>query len=179
MKDRVKQIQDHYKLSQKQFAAELGVAEATISSVYRGRTAPTNNLIQAVHTAYPAVNVNWLMFGEGDMLLPLTPATAVGGPIPTPSSDDSSSYVGSVVGQNVGFGSDEMPSLFDLPVAQSTPPKAQNTGDFSALPTGLQITELLSKLKNANEIDKPVRKIKEIRVFFDDGTFEAFVHSSK
>lgn len=179
MKDRVKQIQDHYKLSQKQFAAELGVAEATISSVYRGRTAPTNNLIQAVHTAYPAVNVNWLMFGEGDMLLPLTPETAVGGPIGSPLSDDSVSGGGVSVGQNVGFQGGEMPSLFDIPAAQNPPAKAQNASDFSVLPTGLQITELLSKLKNTNEVDKPVRKIKEIRVFFDDGTFEAFVHSNK
>lgn len=175
MKDRVKQIQDHYKLSQKQFAAELGVAEATISSVYRGRTAPTNNLIQAVHTAYPAVNVNWLMFGEGNMLLPLTPETAVG----IPPSDDTVSGMGAGIGQNVGFQSGEMPSLFDAPAAQNPPANAQNTGDFSALPTGLQIAELLSKLKNTNEVDKPVRKIKEIRVFFDDGTFEAFIHSSK
>lgn len=178
MKDRVKQIQDHYKLSQKQFAAELGVAEATISSVYRGRTAPTNNLIQAVHTAYPAVNVNWLMFGEGDMLLPLTSETAVGGPVGIPSAGETSSGLASV-GQNVGFMDDGMPSLFDVPTSQNTSQRVQNTGDFSALPTGLQITELLSKIRNANEVDKPVRKIKEIRVFFDDGTFEAFIHSSK
>lgn len=179
MKDRVKLIQDHYKLSQKLFAAELGVAEATISSVYRGRTAPTNNLIQAVHTAYPAVNVNWLMFGEGDMLLPLTPETAVGGTISKPSADDAESGASLLHGQNIGFQGGEMPSLFDAPAPQNILTRGQNTGDFSALPSGLQITELLSKIRNANEVDRPVRKIKEIRVFFDDGTFEAFTHSSK
>ncbi len=30
-----------------------------------------------------------------------------------------------------------------------------------------------------NIIDKPVREIKEIRVFFSDGTYEAFVPSGK
>ena len=33
--------------------------------------------------------------------------------------------------------------------------------------------------KNMNIIDKPVREIKEIRVFFSDGTYEAFVPSGK
>ena len=33
--------------------------------------------------------------------------------------------------------------------------------------------------KNTNIIDKPVREIKEIRVFFSDGTYEAFVPSGK
>lgn len=32
---------------------------------------------------------------------------------------------------------------------------------------------------NTNIIDKPVREIKEIRVFFSDGTYEAFVPSGK
>ena len=36
-----------------------------------------------------------------------------------------------------------------------------------------------SNMQAVKIIDKPSRKIKEIRVFFDDGTYESFVPSSK
>lgn len=178
MKDRVKQVQDHYHLSQKQFAGELSVAEATISSIYRGRTSPTNNLIQAIHTAYPAVNVNWLMFGEGEMLLPLTPETAVGDASGA-GSLSAADQTTSGIGQNVGFSAAETTELFDDPTSNITRSGAQKTGAFSDLPTELRLAEAFSQLKKANEIDKPTRKIKEIRVFFDDGTYEAFTPSNK
>lgn len=178
MKDRVKQVQDHYRLSQKQFANELSVAEATISSIYRGRTSPTNNLIQAMHTAYPAINVNWLMFGEGEMLLPLTPETAVG-EVPSSAVLEAPSAAGDGIGQNVGFSTAETPCLFDAPTTNNTRAGALKTSNFSDLPTELRLAEALSQLKKTNEVDKPARKIKEIRVFFDDGTYEAFVPSTK
>lgn len=178
MKDRVKQVQDHYRLSQKQFAAELSVAEATISSIYRGRTSPTNNLIQAIHTVYPAVNINWLMFGEGEMLLPLTAETAVG-EVPQPDAPATVRSAGAAVGQNVGFSTAELPGLFDAPAPNSSRQNVQKSNNYSDLPTELRLAEAFSQLKKANELDKPARKIKEIRVFFDDGTYEAFCPSTK
>lgn len=178
MKDRVKQVQDHYRLSQKQYATELGVAEATISSVYRGRTAPTNNLIQAIHNAYPAVNINWLMFGEGDMLLPLSAAVTSGA-----ASDRLGVEGGNVlldaVGQKGGFSDSESPTFFDAPATPNAPQNVQKSAAFSVRTVELQLAEALSLLKKSNEVDKPVRKIKEIRVFFDDGTFETFAPSNK
>lgn len=178
MKDRVKQVQDHYHLSQKQFASELSVAEATISSIYRGRTSPTNNLIQAIHTAYPAVNVNWLMFGEGEMLLPLTPETAVGG-APGVGTVGATDKAPDAVGQNVGFSETESPEILDASTSNIIRAGVQKPGGFSDLPTELRLAEAFSQLKKANEIDKPVRKIKEIRVFFDDGTYETFSPSTR
>lgn len=182
MKDRIKEVQEHYNLKQKQFAQEIGVAEATLSSVKTGRTAPSNNLIQAIHNAYPAININWLMFGEGEMLLPLTPETAVG-TIPSSEAFDRAADVASVaqpgVGRNVGFLPPEGPTLFDAPTVENGPKMGQKPANYSALPAELQIAEALSQLKKANEVDRKVRKIKEIRVFFDDGTFEAFVPSNK
>lgn len=179
MKDRVKQVQEHYKLSQKQFAAELGVAEATISSIYRGRTAPTNNLIQAIHLVYPAINVNWLMFGEGEMLVPLTGHSAGVAPASPELASLMPGMMQDNVGQNVGYGSTDGPTLFDAPPVTAAPQKAPKNANYSALPSEVQIAEALALMKKANEVDKPVRKIKEIRVFFDDGTFEAFTPSSK
>lgn len=186
MKDRVKQVQDHFNLKQKEFAAELCVAEATISSIYRGRTAPTNNLIQAIHQAYPAININWLMFGEGEMLLPLSAGPSASGATGSGSGaavlnlgSTNQGVQTSVVGQNGGFFSSDGPSLFDAPPAANPTPSQPVAANYPSVPSDAQLIEAFSRYNKSKELDKPVRKIKEIRVFFDDGTFEAFTPSSK
>ena len=73
MKDRIFQLMKTLGLTQKEFAAKLCVAEGTLSSIFNGRTKPTNNLVQAVHTFFPEVSINWLMFGEGDMYASASP----------------------------------------------------------------------------------------------------------
>lgn len=176
MRDRVRQVMEHFKLTQKQFANELCVAEATISSIYKGRTAPTNNLIQSIHQAYPGINISWLMFGEGEMLLPLSGFDGK----PATSADTSSNLsLLHEIGQNVGFDMSSEPTFFDQESLHKVPQQASVAVQNPVQPTELKILEALTELKNANQVDKPVRKIKEIRVFYDDGTFEAFVPSSR
>ena len=129
MKDRIFQLMKTLGLTQKEFAAKLCVAEGTLSSIFNGRTKPTNNLVQAVHTFFPEVSINWLMFGEGDMY-----ASA------SPEGTEAPAQAG------------EQPSL-------SFPEQAP------------LLSELRDTVKNLN---KPKRRIVEIRVFFDDDTFEIF-----
>ena len=69
---RIKKVMDHYGLQQQAFAKKLGVSPATISSIYTGRTKPSNNLVQAIHREFPEINTNWLLFEEGEMRLPST-----------------------------------------------------------------------------------------------------------
>lgn len=183
MKDRVRMVMDHFKLTQKQFANELCVAEATISNIYKGRTMPTNNLIQAVHQAYPGVNINWLMFGEGEMLLPLSGSDSSS---TSPGSSVSGEVLNGAYGANTGFGTTEEPSLFSAPSSVTGAPTsvtgaaaAASTTSYRSPQVEMQLMEALSQLKNAKAEEKPAKKIKEIRVYFDDGTFESFAPSSK
>ena len=69
MKDRIYQLMKYQGMSQKEFAATLCVAEGTLSGIFTGRTRPTNNIVNAIHECFPHISINWLMFGEGDMLL--------------------------------------------------------------------------------------------------------------
>lgn len=77
MKDRIRQIMDDAKMSQQDFAAKLGISAASLSSIFTGRTRPTNNHVQAIHKAFPEININWLLFGEGDSHLSVVPAQVV------------------------------------------------------------------------------------------------------
>lgn len=137
MKDRIYQLMKTLGLTQKEFAAKLCVAEGTLSSIFNGRTKPTNNLVNAVHTFFPEVSINWLMFGEGDMY--------AAAPLDLPSAESH----------------DDAQPVLDFPEQ----PKEQ----VMAVPPILE--EIRDSVKNLN---KPPRKPIEIRVFFDDGTFEIF-----
>ena len=67
MKDRIRLIQNKTQMSQQDFAKAIGVAPGTLSSVYSGRTEPSTNFIKGIHAAFPDINTDWLVFGEGEM----------------------------------------------------------------------------------------------------------------
>ena len=136
MKDRIYQLMKYQGMSQKEFAATLCIAEGTLSGIFTGRTRPTNNIVNAIHECFPHISINWLMFGEGDMLL----------------EGASSQDAGTTSEQTDLFAGAASPSL----EVNSSPSPAP------------QIQEVVKY------IDKPQRKITEIRVFYDDGTFETF-----
>ena len=170
MKDRIRQLMLDKAMSQKSFAAELCIAEATLSGIFNGRTRPTNQTVSAIHECFPEVNVMWLMFGEGDMYTSQAPSAdtpdapqegdAIDEEAPELFSSMNASQAGfdaSALHQDrAGFGEHAMtgshPSAHISP-AQVMQPQVQYIEKY---------------------IDKPQRKITEIRIFFDDGTYETF-----
>lgn len=183
---RIKQVMDHYGLQQQAFAMKLGVSPATISSIYNGRTKPTNNHVQAIHREFPEINTNWLLFGEGDMILH--------------SVDQSTMASSGSIEQNVVSADKETSSTFptsgseipmffseDMVQAASPVPNVQpvHAAPQRAMPAqGAPQRPAMGRASaayhtNANQFDKEPRRVKEIRVFYDDGTFEVFAPASK
>lgn len=134
MKTRIQQLMKQQGMSQKEFATELCIAEGTLSSIYTGRTKPSNNIVYSIHERFPEVSIPWLMFGEGDMYASAEASTPSVGASAAPASISSDLFQGFV------------PQL-------STTPQQPEV---------------------ARPVEKPQRRITEIRVFFDDGTFQTF-----
>ena len=173
MKDRVRQVMTWAKLSQQDFATYLEISPASLSSIFNGRTNPTNNHVQAIHRAFPEINVNWLMFGEGEMLLNGKTSENVSG---TDSLSNSGSSGASVPELDMGVASSIFPeSAFIQP---STSEKVSASSGINIQDSLRQAALLSAVNKNAKNFDISERKIKEIRVFFDDGTYESFIPSS-
>lgn len=152
MKDRIRQIQEKEQMTQRDFAAALGISPSSLSSIYNGHTSPTSNHVQAIHRRFPEINTDWVMFGEGEMFRSQhddqdVPQSGTGtqgeGDRPTASSE----------GQVTG--TPDTNSL-QLPAVEG------------AAPAQVIIRETVKY------IDKPQRRITEIRVFYDDGTFDTF-----
>ncbi len=140
-------------MTQKVFAKFIGISESTLSSVFNGKTNPTVQMIDAIHQHLPKVSTNWLMWGEGNMYsdqstaAPSQSAPATKGSDNTPEGNETS----------------PAPSLFD----------ALREGQQDGVArTPKNIEQTIVKY-----IDKPQRKITEIRIFFDDQTWETFLPS--
>ena len=175
MQNRIRQIMDHFGYSQQNFATKLDVAPATISSIFTGRTNPTNKLVQAIHKAFPTVDTNWLMFGEGEMML-----TQEGAEMTLGGTDGETG--GSVPASDATlFGEDVHESVLGNPnpnIGYSAASLGGNAHGVRRDGAGIA-QQYGGMLEVANLMDKKMRKIKEIRVFYDDGTFEVFSPSSK
>lgn len=170
MKDRIRKVMEWANLSQQDFAARLEVSPASLSSIFTGRTNPTSNHVNAIHRVFPEININWLMFGEGDMLIAGTgeQAGVAAGATSVPISEEgTAAAAANAAVSGFLFPVSDLDGSAERPVAtaQSNPRAA---GHYSSRQQPSRERE------NVKYIERPVRKIKEIRVFFDDGTYESF-----
>lgn len=146
MRDRIINLMKQLGMSQKNFAAEICISEGALSSIYSGRTKPTLNTITNIHERFPEVNLSWLVDGKGDMFV------SAGSP----------------------SGSADMGNLFsasNMSAPQADQPMASVTPQF-AMPMGAP--QAVYAPVDSKNFDKSARRIAEIRVFYDDGTFETF-----
>lgn len=150
MKDRIKMIMESQHMTQQTFAQFIQMSPASLSSIFNGRTRPTINIVEAIKNKIPNISTDWLMFGIGDMYLDgLSAKTAPS----TPVSDTSES------------------PMLDFEGDSTTPSGSSETGFSHGVPsTPLKKVETVVKY-----VDKPQRKVTEIRIFYDDQTWETFV----
>lgn len=146
MKDRIKQIMEAQRLTQQEFANTLELSPATLSSIFNGRTNPTLNIVDAIKKKFPAISTDWLMFGSGSMYGDHSGDIAQG--------HDSAPDGGEQV---IDFG--------DAPQTAPTPSPVNRAPQQGQQPTAVV-------MKN---IYKVQRNITEIRIFYDDQTWETFV----
>ncbi len=177
MEERIRQVMEYMQMKQKDFAAKIGISEASLSGVFNGRTRANNRHVEGIHKAFPQINLNWLMFGTGEMLsthqIEQSPTLAES----TEKNEDSTLTTNTATNLNDIMESSQ--SLFSSSasiVPQATTNHIPSNGLSNEL---MQELIYLRELKNKNLLDKKVRKVLEIRVFFDDGTYESFSPSSK
>ena len=150
MKDRIKKVMESQHMSQQTFALSIGMSPASLSSIFNGRTKPTLNIVEAIKDKIPKISTDWLIFGKGEMYLEETGATNnTSSPEPLLN---------------------KQPQLnFDAPA--STP------SFFNEQPPAMPKVELTPQKTERVEvkvIEKPQRKVTEIRIFYDDRTWESF-----
>ena len=150
IKDRIRMIMEREKVPPRVFAETIGVQQSTLSHILNDRNKPSLEVVMKVHQTYSYVNLEWLLYGKGEML----------------ASAESASLVSS--------NGDYQPSLFDE--------NSLFTPERPASPEYRKENEVKTPLYSPKEIvreeikyvEVPAKKITEIRIFFDDNTYETF-----
>lgn len=152
MKDRIKKLMESLHMTQQVFAEHINISPASLSSIFTGRTRPTLATVEAIKNSIPNISTDWLMFGSGSM------------------------YVGDDDGQadteTPSARSEQYPTSEQDPTAPATETSPYPTDMIFRTQETVAPSAPVEKVKY---IDKPQRKITEIRIFYDDQTWETFV----
>lgn len=66
---RIADIINYYGIEQKELAKKIDVTAATISKIVKGLSIPGGRILVQVLEQYPDISAEWLMRGQGDMLI--------------------------------------------------------------------------------------------------------------
>ena len=132
-----------------QFAEKIGLSPSSLSHILNGRNNPSLDVVMKIHKACNYVNLPWLIYGEGDMEWKAEVSKSEETGISGMALFDESTFFTSE-------GTEERENRKEM--APKTPVYA---------PKEIVREEI-------KYIEKPARKITEIRIFFDNGTYETF-----
>lgn len=158
MNRRLQQLLIAENITQAQLATRLNVAPASISHILSGRNKPGYDFIVNTMKAFPNLNIEWLISGQGKMY--------------KDSSDPSQLHGYSL------FSDDE--AVREQPVKQEPDVKTSDAPQFQNSRTDAQPD---GNTGFPNREDSPAipiksperqRKAAKIVVFYDDGTFQEF-----
>ena len=155
-------------MTQQVFAQFIEMSPASLSSIFNGRTKPTLNVVEAIKKKLPDISIDWLMFGSGSMYNDSYASVAPVSSSPTPSAPSSKG-----VESMLDFSDSPQPSP-DL-----LPGMSENRGYSPKVFNSVENTRSNSHYDAIKIIDKQPRRVTEIRVFYDDQTWDSFVPAKK
>ena len=189
--DKIKLILHDSKLNNTQFSSKIGITAGALSGILTERTKPTLPILRNICTAFPRINPLWLFdesYDDSKMYLDDNSSAS-----PSSSSSESSGASSSPsaavepgmedvfafgpLGQSAAKGHAIQSSPTSAPSAsaprQESAPRATRE-PAPAVPVQPVVDAEKLAASVAAKLQKPARQITEIRIFFDDGTYETF-----
>lgn len=194
-KEKIELIIESKHLNNTQFCNEVGIAPGTLSHIRNGRTEPTLNILRNIAQAFPDINPAWLFYGEGEMYKDEVSPTLENQLL----EDDHSLY--QMKGAESHIEDGQLPLFFpddSLAVPQTTSLQSQSAISAASASTA-SVASRKSPVASASAVaatpmsvmtnpqvvqeavaealrqqQRVIRKVVEVRIFFDDGTFETF-----
>ena len=169
-RERIEYLIEAYGLTPSQFADRAGIPRASVSHILGGRNKPSLEILQKVAAVFPSVDLTWLMLGIGE-----APAVKKG--------EAAASNNLSQQGDSLFATVEEPVQIVERPVPQQKPrveepvpqqrSRAEEPVRVQRSVAPKQPVERVQRRAQRPVDDTPtVKKIKEIRVFYSDGTFE-------
>lgn len=147
-------------LSNAEFAEKIGISTSSLSHIFSGRNNPSLDVVKRIHKSFPEISLNWIMYGEGNMY-------AADGDIPQNRHDNAPKKVAMPLFENAENPENQDSGQFYFDFRKENPSE-----------TPVHHTQNTEK-EVIKYIEKPQPKITEIRIFYDNGTFEVFKPENK
>lgn len=163
-------------MNQQSFAQLTGIGSASLSSIFNGRTSPTINHVKAIKKCFPNINSDWLIYGEGGMFEPAYQANAAA----TQYSENASTMADASAGvqqqQSAKMAEGMLDFTDDTDSSSSASANVSQPSQRSYQRQHQQAQAAPQRtVQSVGVMAPPHRRITEIRVFFDDQTWESFV----
>lgn len=153
MKERIREVMESLHMTQQEFAERTQIGAATLSNIFNDRTRPTLNVVELIKKNIPDISIDWLLLGTGSMYIENT-------------NQEADAPLAAVNDQNPTF-----------PFADNLAPTPQY--GRQGVPNHFANKVVPNKTNDTFPLlqDKPQRRVTEIRVYYDDQTWESFVPS--
>lgn len=148
MKDRIQKIMEVMQLRPTAFAQLTDIKLTTLSQILKGRNNPSLEIITKIHNSIPKINLEWLLTGKEEMF------------ILHPDPDTEQFLLESKNDENC------------INLEESTD-ESKFGKDFAPENNENEREPIVSE--TIRYIEKPHKKIREIKIFYDDETYETFI----
>lgn len=194
MRERIKEVIEREGMTQGQFADFIGINRPTLSHVIAGRNNPSIDVVMKIHQKFPKINILWLLDGvgsyEGDAVADYPAGSLledryIDVPVdyaPQPSSSVVDEVAHATASTAPGNGEQlrtrfyQQGELFaENPVfAPESTVGAKNRKEMPLhIPKNRPHCADMQHTMGQKTLQ---RKIVEIKIFYDDGTYETFRH---
>lgn len=174
---RLMKFRDFAKLSNSQFADRAGIPRPTLSQFLNGRNKRlSDDLTAKLHQAFPALNILWLLFGEGDMLTDANFEFSEG------KSDENSLESDTQTAENEPQ-NEAKPASTTCNDAraneQTAPVEMLATSDFPNNQASSAPDDAIKAVVTDSINQEPGKRVEYIMVFYTDKSYETFRPSSR
>jgi transcriptional regulator with XRE-family HTH domain len=153
MKNRIKQVMESLHMTQMEFAEKTQIGAATLSNIFNDRTRPSLNVVELIKKNIPSISTDWLLLGVGSM------------------------YVDKAARSESETEESSVPFSGVLPFADYSAPTPQQHPVSPNFQANQKIVRNETNASYTPTPEKPQRKVTEIRVYYDDQTWESFTPS--
>lgn len=159
-RERIELLMKCYGLTPSQLADRTGIQRASVSHIISGRNKPSLEVLQKIYEAFPELDLGWLITGKGEEPVALDFAA--------------------------GDAAEAENTLFSQPLGEKEPELSVASPQLVQVERQEQPARQLQSSRSAERQRKPVvqkprqqavseRRIKEIRIFYTDGTYETLL----
>lgn len=177
-RERIELLMKCYDLSPSQFAERTGIQRASVSHIISGRNKPSLEVMQKVYEAFPGVDLRWLMTGVGEepMRQAQSEVASVAGDTLFPGEETGSQRPQQV--ENSLFASVAEPvQREEVKPRRVSAPVQHPVREKAVLEVRARRTQV-NRLAQMASLQTE-KKIKEIRIYYSDGTYETLVPENR